>query len=354
VGDDLAEHFRRFADSTRSRAPLYARLAEGIADDPRTSRLLLHAPPTQRQPVLLFAAVHALLLDDPEAELRRWYPNLTEEPPDTDPYPAFVRYCEEHEPQLAGLLATKNTQTNEVGRCAVFLPVLGQLAAAVGPLTLVDVGTSAGLNLLLDRYEYVYEPGGTVGGGSPVVLRCGTRGAVPVPAAVPAVVDRVGLDQAPVDVRDREAARWLEACVWPDQADRFDRLRRAIDIAQQDPPALIRGDAIADVGTTIESRTGGGHPVVLNSWVLSYLTTEDRTAYVDALDAVGARRDLSWVALESPSQTSGLPWPTSPIEQDRTVVLVTTWRAGRREVREVAAAHPHGFWLHWGEPALPG
>jgi hypothetical protein len=142
--------------------------------------------------------------------------------------------------------------------------------------------------------------------------------------------------------------------VWPDQADRFDRLRLAIGLAQEDPPALIRGDAIADVDTTIESRTGGGHPVVLNSWMLSYLTNEDRRAYVDALDAVGARRDLSWVALESPSQTSGLPWPTSPIEQDRTVVLVTTWRSGRREVREVAAAHPHGFWLHWGEPALPG
>ena len=347
MGDELAEHFRSFAETTRTRAPLYSRLSASIGDDPRTTRLLLHAPPLQRQPVLLFAAVHALLLEDPEAELRRYYPNLSAHPATDDPYPTFRQYCEQHEPQLAGLLATRNTQTNEVGRCALLLPVLGVLAAEAGPLTLVDVGTSAGLNLLLDRYAYRYEPGGAVGPSSPVELRCGTRGDVPVPSALPAIVDRVGLDAAPVDVCDPEAARWLEACVWPDQADRFERLRAAVALAQHDPPALLRGDAVTDVAAAVDTRTGGGHPVVLNSWVLSYLSPESRQAYVAALDGVGARRDLSWIAVESPSQTPGLPWPERTDAGDLTAVLLTTWRDGRRHVRELATAHPHGFWLHW-------
>ena len=101
----------------------------------------------------------------------------------------------------------------------------------VGDLAHLDVGASAGLNLLFDRYEYVYDPGGAVGGPSPVRLECGTRGSVPVPPSMPRVVQRCGLDRSPVDVHDAERRRWLEACVWPDQIDRFERLRAALDIA---------------------------------------------------------------------------------------------------------------------------
>ena len=111
--------------------------------------------------------------------------------------------------------------------------------------------------------------------------------------------------------------------------------------------AILQGDAIADLAGAIDSRTGGGHPVVMNSWMLSYLTTDEREAYVAALDEVGARRDLSWIALEAPAQTPGLPWAVDDEGSERTVVLQATWRDGRREVRHLADAHPHGFWLHW-------
>jgi hypothetical protein len=348
---ELAEEFRRFALSTRTRAPLYARLSTSIAEDPATHRLLLHAPPLQRVPVLLFAAVHALLLETPDDPLAAHYPNLSPHlspaRPAADPYPAFRAFCAAHEPQLGGLLAHRTTQTNEVGRCALFLPVLGMLADETGPLALVDVGTSAGLNLLLDRYSYVYEPGGEVAPGSPVALVCGTRGAVPVPAAMPTVVDRVGIDRSPIDVRDEAAARWLEACVWPDQADRFRRLRAAIELARHDPPPVLVGDAITDLGTTIGERTGGGYPVVLNSWVLSYLSHDDRIAFVAELDRIGATRDMSWISVEAPAQTSGLPVADDLADTELTVVTLTRWRDGARTSSPVATGHPHGYWLHW-------
>ena len=81
---------------------------------------------------------------------------------------------------------TRSTQTNEVGRCATFLPVLGLVAGEVGPLALVDVGSSGGLTLLLDRYECRYEPGGAVGGPSPVVLDVRHAWRRPDPRPVPA------------------------------------------------------------------------------------------------------------------------------------------------------------------------
>jgi hypothetical protein len=342
-----ARMFADFAGTTRSRAPLYSRMAAGIAEDERLAALLLHAPPVQRQPVLLFACVHALLLEGDGDELARYYPNLTGRPEPGDPLPALRRFCEQHEADLTALLASRQTQTNEVGRCALLLPAFGLLAAEVGPLAHLDVGSSAGLNLLLDRYRYRYEPGGTIGPESPVVLECGTRGAVPVPAAMPVIAARLGIDRKPVDVTDAAEARWLEACVWPDQPDRFARLRAALEMARAAGISVRAGDAITATVPLAESMASAGHPVVTNTWVLNYLSGDERTAYVTALDALGARLDLSWVYLESPYLAPELPGPSADPAVDRTVLVLVRWRGGRRTVAHLADTHPHGYWIHW-------
>lgn len=354
---ELASRFRAHAVESRPRAPLYARLSDAIADDPVVAGLLLHAPPSQRNPVLLFASVHSLLLDRPDHELARHYPNLTDPPAPGDPFPAFRSFCHEHEAALVELLATRSTQTNEIGRCALFLPALALLAAETGPLALVDIGTSGGLNLLLDRYRYRYEPGGEVGGevGPGIdsgdravpVLACGTRGDVPVPAAMPPIAARVGLDRHPIDLNDHDAARWLEACVWPDQADRFHRLRVAIRMAAGSPPLVVTGDAVDDLPAAIEALGDVGHLTVMSSWVMSYLSRSEQHAFVTALDEVGTRRDLSWVIVESPSVTSGLPWPAIATDPTLTHLTTARWRDGARTATTLATCHPHGFWMHW-------
>ncbi len=221
--------------------------------------------------------------------------------------------------------------------------MFGLLADEVGELAHVDVGASAGLNLLLDRYEYVYEPGGRLGGPSTVRLECGTRGPVPVPASMPSVAQRCGLDRSPVDVHDVAQRRWLEACVWPDQTDRFERLRAALDIAAHVEIDVRRGDAVADAATLAASFDA--HPVITNTWVLNYLPADDRRAYVASLDELGTRRDLSWVFLEMPFMAPELP-VRDPTQTDSVLVLVR-WRDGRRTVDHLGVAHPHGYWLHW-------
>jgi hypothetical protein len=346
-GDELAQRFRAFAATAAKRAPLYGHLAARIADDPATSRFLLHAPEEQRLPVLLFACVHWLLLNEPDQPLARHYPNLAADVDTTDPYPAFREFCAEHEQRLAGLLGTRSTQTNEVGRCATTLPLLGLVAGEVGPLALVDVGSSAGLTLLFDRYECRYEPGGSVGGPSQVVLQCGTRGDVPIPERFPTIGARIGLDRSPIDLTDPDASRWLEACVWPDHADRFHRLHAAIGLAQIEPPTVRPGDAIEDLAATIALVADRGHPVVLNTWVLNYLSDEQRGAYVTELDRLGASSDLSWIFAEMPSLVSGLPVPDEPDRAYHTVVTLVRWRDRVRTVDHLADAHPHGAWIHW-------
>jgi hypothetical protein len=346
------QQFADFAKTTD--APLYADLAAGIAEDAELAGLLLAAPPSQRLPVLLFAAVHWLLLSEPTASLARFYPNFPL-PPETSragrlsAIDAFREFCADRSAALSELLATRRTQTNEIGRSALLVPSLAALADERGPLAHVDVGASAGLNLLIPHYDFVYDPGGTVATGSTVRIACSTRGDVRVPATHPPIATSIGLDSEPIDVRDPLQARWLEACVWPDQVDRFERLRAAIDIANRVGVDVRRGDAVDHVAVLVDEAGADGHPVVTTTWVLNYFPAEARNQFVDVLDEVGQRADFSWVYAESPALCPGLPGMPHARQSPKqpTAVVVVRWRGGRCDARYVASAHPHGRWLHW-------
>ena len=348
--DVLAARFRSFASTSTSRAPLYRQLSERIAGDSDVLAVLRAAPAEQALPVLLFASVHDLLLARGPAhdELSEWYATMSSTPRTDDAYPAFQRFVKRNEPDLRRLVAVRHTQTNEVGRSALLLPALGSIERETGaPLSLVEVGASAGLNLLIDRYEYFYPPGDRVGGPSPVALECATRGAVPVPETMPVIAAAVGLDSHVVDLSDAEDVRWLTACVWPDQIDRYRRLVAALELARDASPVVHRGDAVDDLEAVVHTARAAGHPVVVTSWVMSYLTAERQQGFVDLLDALARDDDISWVSLESPLSTPGLPIPARHPGEDLTVLAVTRWRQGRRSVNRLATCHPHGYWMHW-------
>lgn len=352
--DELRRRFEEFVTTAMPRAPLYAALATIVADDRRWWDLLRHAPPTQRMPVLLFACVHALLLEHPDAELAQWYPNITAAPrrPGARGLAvAFETFVDDHHERLVELLATRTTQTNEVGRCGSLLPALALVADECGPLGLLDVGASGGLNLLLDHYTYGYTSADgerrSVGGPSAVTIEVDITGEVPVPVTLPTIAARLGLDPRPVDVTDDGEARWLEACVWPDQADRFHRLVAAIDIARAAPPEILVGDAVSSVAAAVARVGVEGHPVVTNSWVLNYLKSDERVAYLAELERIGSARDLSWIYAEAPAHIPELPTGADPKSAHLTVLSLVRWRAGERSVDHLATVHPHGFWMRW-------
>lgn len=351
--EQLSDRFRSFARTT-TRAPLYRDLADAIASDEDLLDLLDGASDEQALPVLLFAAVHSLVLEHTDSELARHYPTVHEPADSGSPRRAFRRFALDHADEIREIVARRRTQTNEVGRCALFLPALAAVAAECGTLALIDVGASAGLNLLLADYHYVYETESDsvhVGAPSPVVLQCSVRGPAPLPHAIPSIGSSVGLDADPIDVHDEESCRWLEACVWPDQLDRFRRLVAALEMARRTPPDVRPGDAVVDLAALISEARG--HPVVMNSWVLNYLCEADRRAYVAELDSIGEHTDLSWIIAESPAETPGLPVPTTEPPEQVTVLSLVRWRGGHRDVRRLATCHPHGYWMHWEWP-LPG
>lgn len=352
---ELSRRFRESASTLHPRAPLYAALSAGIARDPQLYGLLHHAPPLQRLPVLLFASAHALLLAEPDHELASWYPNLTDDaraPDDPRLMAVFTRFVTERAPDLLHLLATRSTQTNEVGRCLMLMPALALAAADTGPIAHLDVGASGGLQLLSDRfaYHYVADDDGDdhrLGTSSDVVLTAHTRGVGPLPSHLPTIAARCGIDRRPIDITDDTEAQWLEACIWPDQTERFRRLHRTIELAREHPPEVLAGDAVTSLEPAAERLMRAGHLAVTTSWVLNYLPGDQRTAFGAMLDRIGATADVSWVVVESPALTPELPWPTDVADSHLTVTMLLRWRSGERTLRTLATSHPHGFWIHW-------
>jgi len=355
-GGEIARRFADFAQAFASGAHLYSCFADRTAREPEILELMSHAAPMQQKPVLLFASVHYLLLDQLDHPLANHYPNLRPRvkiepsPPSgvvQDPSDEFVRFVFDHRSEIAALLTTRSTQTNEIARCNWFVFPFHLIEEKYGPISHIDIGSSAGLTMLFPHLTFDLQPGGVVGDGKGLTIRCTTRGTPPIPTQVPRVPWSVGIDASPISVLNDEEIRWLEACVWPDQVDRFDRLVAAVDLARQHKISVRKGDAINDVAKLIAEAQHHGHPVITTSWVMNYLTPDQRRSFVAELDRIGASIDFSWVIAESPRETPELP-VTASTDEDITVISLVTWHQGQRNSQRLATTHPHGSWVNWG------
>ena len=371
----LADHFRGLAATVeRDGGVVYPAICRGVADDTRVLSLLDGTPLPQRRPLLLLAAVHFLLLSGVEHPLAKYYDTVAQvrgtiyEAPADDVSMLFAAFCEDNRRELEHVIATHTTQTNEVGRCTALLPGLCHVAARYDwkvPLSLLDLGTSAGLNLLFDDYAYTYRSAvddrvltaGTVGSG--VSIDCTARddvGSLPE-LRLPTLTERVGLDLSPLDPFSNEAALWLLACQWPDNPTRFGRLRAALanTRASDNPPRLEQGDMVTDLSRVAASIAGSTPLVVFHSWVAAYLDENQQRTLTAEVRALGAVRPVHHLYCETPFETPGLPTPPSPVPRegpDLATALVHVGPDGEPE--RLADTHPHGYWIRWWPATRPG
>jgi len=203
---------------------LYAELCRRFADDPSVAAIVGNDP-SWDAPLRLLGGMHYLVLGG-EAT---W----------DDPPAAHAEFLRE-------FVRTQGVQTNEVQRSWVLLPCFLRAAELLGAdeLDVVELGPSAGLNLVWDRYHYVYDEAVWGPDDAPLTLSGEQRTPLPAEllARVPRVVRRVGIDRAPIDVTTDEGSRLLQCFVWAGQDERLARLRQAIEAVRADPPELVRGD----------------------------------------------------------------------------------------------------------------
>ncbi len=276
-------------------SPLYTHLAGVIAGSEELLRVINrveHTPP----PNVLLAGVQYLLIRRPGHPLAEFYPSLTERPrPVEDIDPVFSRFLLEHEGELVAIGRERHTQTNEARRCVALLPAIW--AGARDAFHLVDIGTSAGLNLALDRYHYRWGDYLEWGPESTVSLDAGLRGSAPVPRSIQ-VLSRVGLDLYPMDPDDPEDRDWLEALVWPEAKERRTRLREALRVTQGLPIELVAGDAVETLASVLDRLPAGAPAVVMNSFTFNQLTTEEREEIEEIVREARLERPLHRVWLE--------------------------------------------------------
>ncbi|MBV9139750.1 MAG: DUF2332 domain-containing protein [Pseudonocardiales bacterium] len=323
-------------------APIYARLAAGCATDPELLRIAAQAQPGQNPPSLLLGTAHYLLAQQPEHPLAAFYSAITGQPaPDPreqDPFPLLRDFLTTHQDQIAELVATRFVQTQEPGRAAYLYPalLLAQHLAAPDPLAVIEIGPSAGLTLVPDRYAYRYDTHPAGDPDSPLVLHCALRGGTPPLDQPLRITWRAGIDLNPLNLADSNDRAWLRAFIWPDHPDRADRLDRAIAAARRGPlPMLHRGAANQLLPRVLALAPGEATVCVYHTATTAHFTPDARRAHARQLATLARTRRLLWLQAEP-----------RPANEPR--LRITDLRDGQPLTEHLLGHyHPHGAWLHW-------
>jgi hypothetical protein len=321
--DELAAIARRYARfaavEARGVSPRYEQLALAVAGSPELLAFLRSLPPERRQPNLFLAAVR----------------HVGGVPRDAGELGEIVRT---HASRIRDIMLSRTTQTNEPARCAVLLSALAGLKQ---PLALIEVGASAGLCLLPDRYGYDYgslriEPPGTVRPGAPT-FRCAASAETPLPNTLPEIGWRLGLDLNPLDLGSPADMDWLETLIWPGQEERARNLRAAIEIARADPPTVRQGDLRTGLAAVAALAPREMQLVMYHTAVLGYVPAQaDREAFARAVSETRA----VWISNELPSVFPELARAAPPPPSRDHFLLAV-------DGRPVAWTAPHGQAIHW-------
>ena len=307
-------------------SPIYRELIAITADSPDLLEIIgrIHRQPP---PNVFLAAIHYLLMKDPGVPLAGYYESLANPvKPLTGIAAPFREFVTEHQDRIVEIANSRYTQTNECRRCVALLPAV--MASPFEQFHLIDLGTSAGLNLAMDRYHYDFD-GIDWGLPSSVDLDCEVRGDSPRLRDI-RILSRVGIDLNVVDASDLDQRMWLDALIWPEHAERRARLRYAISVAASVDIDLIQGDVLEVLGGILDDLPAGDPVVIVNSFVLNQFSPEQRGHLVDVIDAARASRRVFRVSMESIRIED--PLPHLEIGEGRDLI-------------ELGTAHHHGDWI---------
>jgi hypothetical protein len=304
----LAQVYRHFGEADAAgTSPLYERVAVALSESGEALRAIEAAPARKRRPEVILAALHDLALAGRAPALAAAYAAANGDAAAGAAIEVLLRMTD----SVVAIAVRRQVRTNETGRCAVLYPAVAEAARRAGAnaVGLIDVGCSAGLNLNVDRVGITYSNGQSLGDPSSAVqLPASIVGGRPVPArAMPEVVARIGVDLDPVDVTDTDDARWLRACLWPDQPERAARLEAGMALAATAPPLLLQGDAVEVMPGAFARVPADALPVVTTTWALSRFPLESRLRFLHRLDEAAAGRAVAWVSAEGVGVAPAIP-----------------------------------------------
>jgi hypothetical protein len=296
--------WQSYIPATIHDSPLYTQFYAHLPYDVELHPLLALIKKDQPVPSVFFSTVTFVLQSEPQHPLAAFYPYFHPNPrPAEEVYPVFHEFCLSHMETLRQILPTARLQTNEVTRCANLLPAFEMAFQRGGqkPLALVEIGTSAGLNLDWDQYGYDYGQGRLAGNASSSVqIHCAVEGELfpRLPGVMPPVASRLGVDIAPIDITNEDHVRWLRACIWPEEVYRFRLLDAAVAFARANPPKILAGDASLVLPAILEAIPADQTICLWHSYVLRQCPAEVRESIEQLLANFSQKRTLYRISLE--------------------------------------------------------
>ena len=332
---------------TRMNAPFTARLcltlADILDDTSALGRRVLAWPRDNRigdlVPLRCCAGLHRLARDGRVPAMSAVYPPA--ESDDETLRDALVAAIAAEDTFLAGYLDSP-PQTNEVGRSAILLGGLLRLAEDVRlPFALHEIGASAGLNMLFQRWCYVLGDAGSFGApDAPVTIACPWAGNAPSPSKPFEIASRRASDLAPLDPGRPDHRERLLSYIWPEQTERLERIAAALDVAAADSLRVEKADARAWLGDALAPGAAKDRvcTVLFHSVFIQYLDPAPRAALVADILARGAsateQKPFAWLRMEA-----------SETDKQRCELRLTLWPGG--EDRALADVDWHGRRAHW-------
>jgi hypothetical protein len=344
----LAQAYRRFGEVDAAEAsPLYARVAVALSESDEALRAIETAPAGRRHPRVILAALHDLALAGRAPALAAAYAAADGDAAAGAAIDTLLRMTD----SVVAIAVRRQTRTPQTDCCAVLYPAIAEAAHRVGAnaVGLIDVGCSAGLDLNVDRIGITYSNGQSLGDpSSPVQLSSSIVGGRPIPTrAMPEVVARVGVDRDPVDVTDTDDARWLRACLWPDQPKRIARLEAEIALAATAPPLLLQGDAVDVLPDAFARVPAAALPVVTTTWALSHFPLESRLRLLHRLDEAAADRAVAWVSAEGVGVAPAIPTLGDRRAFGHSIIGVAVFERSAVRAAAIGRCWSQGRWLAW-------
>ena len=252
---------------------------------------------------------------------------------------------------VADIAVRRPVRADETGRHAVLYPAIAEAARRAGAkaIGLIDVGCSAGLNLNVDRVGITYSNGPSLGDpSSPVQLRSRIAHHRPVPTRpIPEVVARIGVDLDPIDVTDADAARWLRACLPPDQPERIARLDAEMALTATAPPLLLSGDAAELLPDAVARVPANALPVVTTTWALSQFSLETRQRFLRRLEEAAAGRAVAWVSAEGVGVAPTIPTLGDRPASGHSIIGLALFGRSARPAEAIGRCWSRGHVLEW-------
>ncbi len=324
--DQWRKYFEVQARScTRDGSPLYGALIERVGEDYAGGGIVADLfegwegnPILQAVVMRLMGAVHHLVLEGKAPDLARHYPSAGGKPQHPEVEDLFIATLHEHRDFVAERLRL-GVQTNEVRRSAALLGGFLSVAADTQlPLRVLEIGASAGLNQLWDRYRYALGPHLWGDAQREPVLTTDWRGPPPALDAPLRVASRRACDLAPVDLSDAASRRYLETFIWPDQPERRERFEQAADAVVAEGVRIDRSAALPWLEARLAEPAAGVATVLFHSIVWHYIDPEEQQGIEALMERVGEASDadkpLAWLRMEGRSFTTCelrlRVWPT--------------------------------------------